>query len=171
MDNWIYTTYNAFRIRWTPTGILSEPTGPNGGQWGLTMDDDGKMWFVDAGGERGPMNFQLPIHYGAFTVPEQFEKDSPSSGRRSGLSDMQGGMIRVRMPVGRLNHFTATTGADIVRGAPRARGSARRPALHRAGRPADPARAHRQDRRADAAAQRLSGIGVHAEHAIRCSGR
>ena len=61
LDNWIYSTYNAFRFRWTPNGILREPTGPNGGQWGLSMDDDGKMWFVDAGGERGPVNFQFPI--------------------------------------------------------------------------------------------------------------
>jgi hypothetical protein len=67
MDNWIYTTYNPFRIRWTPNGFLREPTGPNGGQWGLASDDDGKPWFVDAGGERGPMNFQYPIHYGSFT--------------------------------------------------------------------------------------------------------
>ena len=67
MDNWIYTTYNPFRIRWTPSGFLREPTGANGGQWGLASDDDGKPWFVDAGGERGPMNFQFPIHYGAFT--------------------------------------------------------------------------------------------------------
>ena len=28
MDNWIYTTYNPFRIRWTPSGFLREPTGP-----------------------------------------------------------------------------------------------------------------------------------------------
>src|SRR5260221_2549106 len=67
MDNWIYTTYNPFRIRWTPSGFLREPTGPNGGQWGLASDDDGKPWFVDAGGERGPINFQFPIHYGAFS--------------------------------------------------------------------------------------------------------
>jgi hypothetical protein len=67
MDNWIYTTYNAFRIRWTPSGFLREPTAPNGGQWGLASDDDGKPWFVDAGGERGPMNFQYPIHYGGFS--------------------------------------------------------------------------------------------------------
>jgi hypothetical protein len=67
MDNWIYTTYNAFRIRWTPAGFLRESTAPNGGQWGLASDDDGKPWFVDAGGERGPMNFQYPIHYGSFT--------------------------------------------------------------------------------------------------------
>jgi mono/diheme cytochrome c family protein/glucose/arabinose dehydrogenase len=115
LDNWIYTTYNAFRFRWTPAGILKEPTGPNGGQWGVTMDDDGKMWFMDAGGERGPMNFQVPIHYGAFTVPDQFEPGFEIVWPEAGLADTQGGMIRVRMPVGRLNHFTAASGADIVR--------------------------------------------------------
>lgn len=115
LDNWIYTTYNAFRFRWTPSGILKEPTGPNSGQWGVTMDDDGKMWFIDAGGERGPMNFQVPIHYGAFTVPEQYEPGFEVVWPEAGLADTQGGMIRVRMPVGRLNHFTAASGADIVR--------------------------------------------------------
>ena len=79
------------------------------------MDDDGKMWFIDAGGERGPMNFQVPIHYGAFTVPEQFEPGFEIVWPEPGLSDTQGGMIRVRMPVGRLNHFTAASGADVVR--------------------------------------------------------
>ena len=115
LDNWIYTTYNAFRFRWTPAGILKEPTGPNGGQWGVTMDDDGKMWFMDAGGERGPVNFQVPIHYGNFAVPEQYEPGFEVVWPEAGLSDTQGGMIRVRMPVGRLNHFTAASGADIVR--------------------------------------------------------
>ena len=115
LDNWIYTTYNAFRIRWTPNGILKEPTGPNGGQWGVTMDDDGKMWFMDAGGERGPVNFQVPIHYGSFAVPEQYEPGFELVWPEVGLSDTQGGMIRVRMPVGRLNHFTAASGADVVR--------------------------------------------------------
>ena len=84
MDNWIYTTYNPFRIRWTPTGFLREPTGPNGGQWGLASDDDGKPWFVDAGGERGPMNFQYPIHYGAFTP-------SPAGGGRGAGRGGRGG--------------------------------------------------------------------------------
>jgi mono/diheme cytochrome c family protein len=84
MDNWIYTTYNPFRIRWTPSGFLREPTGPNGGQWGLASDDDGKPWFVDAGGERGPMNFQFPIHYGAFTP-------CPPAGGRGGRGGRGGG--------------------------------------------------------------------------------
>ena len=27
LDNWIYSTYNSFRFRWTPDGIQREPTG------------------------------------------------------------------------------------------------------------------------------------------------
>jgi mono/diheme cytochrome c family protein len=144
MDNWIYTTYNPFRIRWTPSGFLREPTGPNGGQWGLASDDDGKPWFVDAGGERGPMNFQFPIHYGAFTpcpaagrggragaapappaapdpncppgMENGFDKDFATVWPAPGIGDMQGGIFRTRMPAQNLNHFTAATGPAIVRG-------------------------------------------------------
>ena len=32
MDNWLYSTVNAFRLRWTPNGLLKEPTGPNSSQ-------------------------------------------------------------------------------------------------------------------------------------------
>jgi mono/diheme cytochrome c family protein len=140
LDNWIYTTYNPFRIRWTPSGFLREPTGPNGGQWGLATDDDGKPWFVDAGGERGPMNFQYPIHYGAFTpcspggrgragapppapnpncppgMENGFEKDFAVVWPPPGIGDMQGGIGRTRMPAQNLNHFTAATGPAIFRG-------------------------------------------------------
>ncbi len=116
LDNWIYSTYNAFRIRWTPNGILKEPTGPNSGQWGLTQDDNGKMWFIDAGGEKGPMNFQVPIVYGAFSVADQFEPGFEMTWPTPGLSDTEGGMPRVRMPIGALNHFTAACGPDIFRG-------------------------------------------------------
>jgi mono/diheme cytochrome c family protein len=145
MDNWIYTTYNPFRIRWTPNGFLREPTGANGGQWGLGSDDDGKPWFVDAGGERGPMNFQFPIHYGSFTpcpstagritgvraggpappppspdcppnMENGFEKGFGTVWPAPGIGDMQGGLARTRMPAQNLNHFTAATGPAIVRG-------------------------------------------------------
>ena len=119
MDNWIYSTYNAFRLRWTPAGeVLKETTAPNGGQWGLTQDDYGKVWFVDAGGERGPINFQTPIQYGAFNVDDQFDDDwrVVYPAYMGGHADTQGGMGRVRMPLGVLNHFTATCSQDIYRG-------------------------------------------------------
>jgi mono/diheme cytochrome c family protein len=115
LDNWIYSTYNSFRIRWTPTGIIRENTGANGGQWGLSMDDDGKMWFVCGGCERGPLNFQVPIQYGAYRIDDEYDEDFIIPYPIVGLGDVQGGMARVRVPTGHVNHMTATGGPDIVR--------------------------------------------------------
>jgi glucose/arabinose dehydrogenase/mono/diheme cytochrome c family protein len=118
LDNWLYTTYNPFRLRLAAGGkIVREETEPNGGQWWSAQDNYGKMWWVDGGGEIGPVNFQTPIIYGAFNVADNFEPDfqvpNPAPG---GISDMQGGMRRVRLPDGTLNHFTAASGAEIYRG-------------------------------------------------------
>jgi mono/diheme cytochrome c family protein/glucose/arabinose dehydrogenase len=118
LDNWLYTTYNPFRLRIMPDGkVAREETDPNGGQWWSAQDNYGKMWWVDGGGEIGPVNFQEPIAYGAFNVPDNFEPDFqvPWSAP-GGISDMQGGMRRVRMPEGTLNHFTAASGVEIYRG-------------------------------------------------------
>ena len=115
LDNWIYTTYNSFRFRWSPGGILREPTPAAGAEWGLSMDDDGKMWFVNSGGERGPVNFQVPIQYGAYTAPDQFEPGFDIVYPAPSVGDMQGGMPRVRVPFNNLNHFTSTNGQEVVR--------------------------------------------------------
>ena len=115
LDNWIYSTYNSFRFRWTPEGIQREPTAPNGASWGLTEDDDGKMWFINAGAERGPVNFQFPIQYGALTLDDGFEPGFDTVWPAPSIGDMQGGMRRIRQPLGALNHFTATAGAQIAR--------------------------------------------------------
>lgn len=116
MDNWMYSTVNAFRARWTPNGVLREPTGSNGAQWGVTQDNDGKMWFQ--GGASGlPAYFQFPVVYGNFNVPDQFEKDfNIPWGAPVRVADMQGGMPSVRMPDGTLNRVTGAAGNDVFRG-------------------------------------------------------
>lgn len=117
MDNWIYTTYNAYRLRHNPDGLArKEATAANGGQWGLCQDDHGKPWFVNAGGERGPLNFQQPIVYGAFNVPDQFPIDYREVFPLVGIPDVQGGEKRFRPEEKTLNHFTATCGEGIFRG-------------------------------------------------------
>ena len=118
LDNWLYMTYNPFRLRIAPDGkVLREETDSNGGQWWSAQDNYGKMWWVDGGGEIGPVNIQVPIVYGAINVKDNFEPDFqvpwPAPG---GIADMQGGMRRVRMPDGTLNHFTAASGVEIYRG-------------------------------------------------------
>jgi mono/diheme cytochrome c family protein len=91
------------------------------------------------------MNFQFPIHYGAFTpcpatggritgvraggppppppnpacppgMENGFEKDFAIVWPAPGIADMQGGIGRIRMPAGNLNHFTAATGPAVFRG-------------------------------------------------------
>jgi mono/diheme cytochrome c family protein len=116
MDNWMYSTYNAFRIRWTPGGVQREPTGSNGAQWGVTQDNFGKMYFQ--GGASGmPGYFQFPIHYGNFEVADRFEPNLNTIwGAPMAIADMQGGLPIVRMPQGSLARSTAGAGGAIFRG-------------------------------------------------------
>lgn len=116
MDNWLYSTVNAFRVRETSAGVIREPTGFNRAQWGITHDDDGKLWFL--GGASGlPSYFQFPIHYGNFEVEGQFaEGFEVPWGAPVGVADMQGGMDQVRQPDGSLNRVTGAAGNDIYRG-------------------------------------------------------
>ena len=116
MDNWLYSTVNAYRIRWTPHGLLKEPTGPNGGQWGVTQDNYGKVWFQ--GGASGiPAYFQFPIHYGNFSVPDQLEPNlNVTWGAPILIGDMQAGLPGTRLPDGSLILSTAGAGNDIFRG-------------------------------------------------------
>ncbi len=116
MDNWLYSTVNAFRIRQTANGVVREQTGFNGAQWGASQDDDGKPWFQ--GGASGvPSYFQLPIAYGNFTVPDQYAPGFDDIwGAPMGTADVQGGMAFVRMPDGSLNRATAGSGSNVYRG-------------------------------------------------------
>jgi mono/diheme cytochrome c family protein/glucose/arabinose dehydrogenase len=116
LDNWMYTTINPFRVRRTQNGVLREPTGSNAGQWGTTQDNYGKMWFQ--GGASGmPGYFQLPVVYGNFNYPEQFEPElNITWGAPVRIADMQGGMAAVRMPDGSLARATGAAGNDIYRG-------------------------------------------------------
>jgi mono/diheme cytochrome c family protein len=116
MDNWLYSTVNAFRVRWTPNGVVREPTGPNGAQWGATQDNYGKVWFQ--GGASGmPGYFQFPVHYGNFPVSEQVEPNlNIIWGAPILIGDIQAGLPGTRLPDGSLILSTASAGNDIYRG-------------------------------------------------------
>lgn len=117
MDNWIYTTYNSYRLRWTGenSAPLQESTPSNGGQWGLAQDDYGKMWWSNAGGEKGLHTYQVPIVYGALNPPSHKEKDFDVTWPLVGARDYQGGPNKSR-PDGTLNHFTGCAGQTVFRG-------------------------------------------------------
>ena len=150
MDNWIYSTINSVRLRWTPNGVLREPTGSNGAQWGVTQDNYGKVWF-QAGASGMPGYFQFPVAYGNFTYPEQFEPDlnitwgAPVLDRRHagrhGRRPHAGRLARARDRLGRQRRLPRRSAAE---------GHDRRLLLRRgrrAHRPAPPAREDRRPRR------------------------
>lgn len=118
LDNWIYTTYNSYRLRWNGKGEpLKEGTASNGGQWGLAQDDYGKLWWSNAGGEKGLWNFQTPILYAAINVSSQKPADFDKVWPLVALGDFQGGPNRFHSPEDRrLNHFTGCAGQTIYRG-------------------------------------------------------
>jgi glucose/arabinose dehydrogenase/mono/diheme cytochrome c family protein len=116
MDNGIYSTYYDYRLRFGPGGkAIKESIPVNGGQWGLTQDDWGKVWFVNAGNETGPVHFQQHIIYGQFSGPDEHIGHYKTVWPISHIPDTQGGPGQLR-PDNTLNHFTATCGQDIFRG-------------------------------------------------------
>jgi len=116
MDNGIYSTYYDYRLRFGADGkAVKESIPVNGGQWGLTQDDWGKVWFVNAGNETGPVHFQQHIIYGQFTAPNELIGQYKVVWPIAHMPDTQGGPGQLR-PDNTLNHFTATSGQDIFRG-------------------------------------------------------
>lgn len=114
-DNWLYTAVNNYRLRWKDGQLIKQDISGNGGQWGGTQDDDGKFWVVNAGGERGPLNFQNHVLYGQSFARAQFEPGFEIVWPAMGLRDYQGGPGKSRED-DTLNHFTATCGGEIYRG-------------------------------------------------------
>ena len=116
MDNGIYSTYYDYRLRFGPDGkAMKEEIPVNGGQWGLTQDDWGKVWFVNAGNETGPVHFQQHIIYGQFAASNEHIGRYKVVWPIARVPDTQGGPGQLR-PDNTLNHFTATCGQDIFRG-------------------------------------------------------
>jgi mono/diheme cytochrome c family protein len=116
MDNGLYSTYYDYRLRFGRDGKAVKETIPvNGGQWGLTQDDFGKVWFVNAGNETGPVHFQQHILYGQFIAPNEHIGQYKVVWPIAQVPDTQGGRGELRAD-NTLNHFTATCGQDIFRG-------------------------------------------------------
>ena len=113
MDNWMYATYNPFRIRWTPGGVIREESGSSA-SWSVTQDDDGKIW-IQQGASGLPGYFQLPIAYGNFHYEDQFEEGLKTPYGLAGLGDYQPGPEASR-PDGTLKEVTGSAGNTVFRG-------------------------------------------------------
>ena len=115
LDNWLYLTYEAKRYRFT-NGKLEVQKLPKGnGQWGLTQDNWGRLYYSRAGGETPAEGFQQPPVYGSMQLPGQEEAGFRTVHPIAEVPDVQGGPRRVG-PNGGLNVFTGVAGQSVFRG-------------------------------------------------------
>ncbi|MFK7911527.1 MAG: discoidin domain-containing protein [Akkermansiaceae bacterium] len=115
VDNWIYITYNNVRYRFIDGKLVAQKIPQGNGQWGLTQDDDGRLYYSRAGGERPAEGFQRPPQYGMLDTPNQLAKDFKRVYPIDTCPDVQGGPRRVTK-TGALNYFTGCAGQEIFRG-------------------------------------------------------
>ncbi len=117
-DNFIYTAQTGsrrFRIgadrKWTTDQIFGR-----GSQWGMAIDDLGRMVSATGGGEQGAFGFQQHPSYGALSLPGELDPDFQMVYPRMQTVDVQGGLGRVDPIKGTVNHITACAGQSIFRG-------------------------------------------------------
>ena len=116
-DNWIYTARTGWkRHRFVGGQWTSEDLYGDNGQWGLAMDDVGRLFLATAGGERPAYGFQQHPLYGKLTLPGEREDNFEEVYPIVKMVDVQGGLGRVSKDRGALNRFTGCAGQSIYRG-------------------------------------------------------
>ncbi len=116
LDNWIYMTYEPIRFRFGD-GMLKADTivSGSGGQWGMTHDNYGRLYYSAAGAEVPVQRFQINPVYGSLDFKDQYDEEFTAVWPVVSTPDVQGGLRRLR-PDSTLNHFTASSGQSIFRG-------------------------------------------------------
>ena len=117
LDNWIYVTVDPVRFRYTNGQLKADsiPSG-SGGQWGLTHDNYGRLYFSSAGGEVPALGFQINPIYGRMEFKDQYSEEFNAVWPIIKTPDVQGGLHRIRTADTTLNHFTASCGQVVFRG-------------------------------------------------------
>ena len=115
IDNWLYTTYSPHRYRFTRGKVEREALPHGAGQWGLTHDDVGRVFYSSAGGENPATDFQQPIIYGRLALPGEQAPGFREVFPIDNVPDTQGGRGRLRND-NSLNRFTASCGQSVFRG-------------------------------------------------------
>ncbi|MEO6287627.1 MAG: c-type cytochrome [Dyadobacter sp.] len=116
IDNWIYMAVDPVRFRYKNNMLVPDsiPSGSNG-QWGITHDNYGRLFFSSAGGEVPALGFQINPIYGRMEFDDQYSEQFNDVWPIIKTPDVEGGLKRLR-PDTTLNHFTASCGQVIFRG-------------------------------------------------------
>ena len=117
MDNWIYPSRDNLRYRYNNGTLIADTMVDNMiGQWGLTSDDYGRLFYSEAGPGLPAVQIQQMPAYGALNFQDQYSEDFTKPWPIIGTLDAQGGRKVLRAEDNTLNKFTAGCGQSIFRG-------------------------------------------------------
>ena len=117
LDNYVYTTYNPVRFRFSKDEVqVDSLENMPSGQWGLTQDDLGHMYYSMAGNENPAYGFQQAVNYGEANPEGRLSDGFTEPWPIVGTPDVQGGAKKRLKENGTLNHFTGVAGQEIFRG-------------------------------------------------------
>jgi len=117
LDNWLYVTNKAFRYRFIGNQLLRDTLPePLPGQWGLTQDETGRLFFSRAGAEIPALGFQQHPQYGSLELKAQWDESFMEPWPIVGTPDAQGGQRRIRPADNTLNRFTGVAGQEVYLG-------------------------------------------------------
>ena len=116
IDNFMYLSKGSIRYKLNGDKIVTDTLADApAGQWGLTQDEQGQLFYSSAGSEVPALGYQQHPFYGNLEMPGKWEPDFDKVWPIIGTPDVQGGMKRLRAD-GTLNHFTASCGQSIFLG-------------------------------------------------------
>ncbi|PRY09687.1 putative membrane-bound dehydrogenase-like protein [Pontibacter ummariensis] len=116
LDNWIYPSRDNLRYKYKDGKLEADTLVDNMiGQWGLTTDNYGQLFYSEAGPGLPAVQIQQMPAYGALNFKDQYTPEFAVPWPIIGTVDAQGGKDVLR-PDNTLKHFTSGGGQSIFRG-------------------------------------------------------
>lgn len=117
LDNWIYPTRDNLRFKYQDGMLVADTLVDNMiGQWGLTTDNYGRLFYSEAGPGLPAVQIQQMPAYGSLNFKDQYTPEFAIPWPIIGNLDAQGGKNALRPEDNTLKHFTSGAGQAIYRG-------------------------------------------------------
>ena len=116
IDNWIYVTTDPVRFKYRQNKLIVDTliSGSNG-QWGLTHDDYGRLYFSRAASGMAATGFQINPVYGQLDFESAWDEKFGQIWPAIKTPDVNGGPQTLR-PDSTMFGFTSVTGQTVFRG-------------------------------------------------------
>lgn len=117
LDNWIYPSRDNLRFKYKNGRLIADTLIDNMiGQWGMTSDHYGRLFYSEAGPGLPVVQFNQMPAYGSLNFSDQYPQDFAVPWPIMSTVDAQGGPLVLRPADSTLNQFTSGCGQSIFRG-------------------------------------------------------